>query len=332
MATDALDTNLLRSPGKAGKGGDAKADKGPSPWTRKRIAKLAAYTVFFFWSLITFTLLKIPDSVVANFLLNSLNTSTPYQWQAEKIGLAFFPAPHLVMEKIDLQPKFPGAGIPLSIDSFSVYPNPFALIPLFGGPSAGGSFSAEAYKAALKGSFSSGRDVSVKLESDSIDLSKIAPLAGHVDIKGILSAIYVQAHLPNQRLGAADGEIQLKGKNMVFDPSGLGLPIALPILNLGDLDVNGTITKGLLKIEKFKVGGPGKDLELSIPTGTVNLSDVTPNTRYDLHLLLKFSPAIEKAVPGIGGMMGMWSSQKPDGSYAMHINGTLAAPGFPTKD
>lgn len=331
MATDALDPNLLRSKA-AGKPAEAEGTPTMSGGRRKRVLKRVAYAAFFFWSLVTFTLIKIPDSAVANFLLNSLNQNTPYQWQAEKIGIGFFPAPHLRMEKLGLEPKFPGAGVPLFLDEVRIYPNPLALIPIGGGPSFAGSFRAEAYKATIRGYFSTGRDVSLHVETDSADLSKITPLESHVDLKGNVTALDFRIYLPSQRVGSADGEVTLKAKNIQFDPSGLGLPIVLPLLNLGEVDVQGTLTKGQLKIEKFKVGGAGKDLDLQIPNGTVNLSDVTPNTRYDLHVLLKPSPAIDKAVPGLSSTMGMWSTIKPDGSYAMRVQGTLGAPGFPARD
>ena len=65
-ATDALDTNLVRS--KAG----AKASENATPLDpgalaaarRKKLLKTLAYTIFFLWAFIFFTLLKIPDSLV----------------------------------------------------------------------------------------------------------------------------------------------------------------------------------------------------------------------------------------------------------------------------
>jgi type II secretion system protein N len=326
--TDALDPNLLRSQRPAQK---SEAEPATPANRRKRLLKIAAYAAFFVFSLVTFTVLKVPDAVIANSLLNALNQNTPFQWQAEKIGVSFFPAPHLKMEKLTLEPKVPG-GVPLALDEVRVYPNPFALLPIGGAPAFGGYFRAEAYQAVVKGSFGAGRDLSLHLESDGVDLGKITPLAGLVDLKGKITALNFRIHLPNQRVGSADGEVRIKGKDMQLDPSSLGLPIVLPVLAVGDLDVQARITKGQVTIEKFSVGGPGKDLDLKIPSGTVNLSDITPNTRYDLHLLLKPSPAIEKAVPGFGTTLGMWSTLKPDGNYAMRVTGTFAAPGFPAKD
>ncbi len=335
MAVDTLDTNLVRSakrpkeePSQSNTLAPAKAAS-----RRKRILKVVAYVVFFFWSLITFTLLKVPDSAVANFILKSLNENTPYQWQAEKIGIGFFPTPHIRMEKLGLEPKFPGGGVPLYFDDIRIFPNPFSLIPINGPPALGGSFRAEAYKSVVHGHFATGTNMALRIETDSLDLARLTPLTrSGIDLKGLINNLFIQLALPNQRLAMADGEVTLKMKNVVFDPSALGLPIALPLLNLGDVDVHGVANRGQVKIDRFKVGSAGKDLELQISSGTVVLSDVVPSTRYELHLLVKPSASIEKAVPGLGGMLASMATVKPDGFYAMKLQGTLSAPSFPSKD
>ncbi|HEY8280287.1 MAG TPA: type II secretion system protein GspN, partial [Bdellovibrionota bacterium] len=280
-----------------------------------------------------FTMLKVPDSAVANFLLNSLNQSTPYQWQAETIRLGFFPFPHLKVEKLNLDPKFPGAGPALAVEEFRVYPNPFSLLPLGGPPAFGGSFRAEAYKANFHGYFAAGSDVKLRVETANADLAKFLPLnPTGSDLKGNITNLFIQILLPSQRASLADGEISVQGKNVAIDPSMFQLPIALPILNLGELDIQGSVSRGQVKITKFKLGSPGKDLELQIPNGSITLSDVTPNTRYDLHLLIKPSGAIIAAVPGITAMLDSMATRKPDGFYGLRLQGSLAAPGFPSKD
>jgi type II secretion system protein N len=330
MATDALDPNLVRSAKSTSKPGATAAPAQPKS-RRKDLLKTLAYVLFFLWALAFFTMLKVPDSAITNFLLNSLNQNTPYQWQAERISLGFFPLPHLTLEKLNLEPKF-GSGVPITLDEVRIYPNPFSLIPL-GGPSAfGGTFRAEAYKAVVKGSFSSGSNLSLKIDTESVDLAKIKPLArSGVDLKGTLVNLHFQITMPSMQLTSSDGEVELKGKDMVLDPASFSLPIALPVLNLGDVNLQGQIQRGQVKIEKFKLGSAGKDLDMQV-TGTITLADLTPNTRYDLHVLLKPSAAIKAVVPAIDSMLGTWATLKPDGYFAMRIQGTLSAPAFPTKD
>jgi type II secretion system protein N len=313
MATEALDTNLLQS-SKRPKPGDSAAGETPGQRRKKKILKGLAYAFFFLVSLFFFTLLKIPDSAVANFLLNYANANAPgYSVQAEKVAVRFFPLPHLELEKLALDPRFPGAGLPLAFDKLSLYPNP--LLGL------GTSFTANAYSATINGSASMN---SLKIQSSGLELGKFTPLSqAKLDIKGLISSLVVQLSMENRRLATADGEIKLQGKNFVFDPSSLGLPMPLPVLNLGDIDVQGTANNGVVKIEKFKVGSPGKDLELQIATGTITLSDVMLNTRYDLHLLIKPSPAFEAAAKDLTSMLTVMATKRTDGFYGIKLAGTM---------
>lgn len=326
---DSLDTNLLQS---AKRRVDAPPES-DAAIRRKNIFKKVAYAIFFFWALVFFTVLKVPDSLITNSILNSLNQNTPYQWQAETVGLKFFPLPHLRFEKLALEPKIIGAGLPLSLDELRIYPNPFSLIPLWGGSSFGGSFRAAAYKGVLSGSMYMGGSSSIRLETDSLDLAQITPLVNAgIDVKGIVSSLAMKLSLPNQRMSLADGDITLKGKNFFVDPASFQTGFVLPILNLGDVDVQATARRGQVKIEKFKVGGSGKDLEVQITSGTIILADVSLNTRYELHLKIKPAPAIQTTVPGLVAMLESMATKQADGFYAMKLQGTLGSPGFPAKD
>jgi type II secretion system protein N len=290
MAANSLDPSLLASAKKPKPKAKGPADGGGAPVVvdprAKRILKIAAYIAIFCSSLVFFTILKIPDSVVANVALNALNTQTPYRWQAEKIGLAFFLTPHIYFEKLNLEPQAPD-GLAFALTELRIYPNPFSLLPIGGPPALGGSFKADAYSARFTGSFTAGASISLKLETENTDLAKLTPLSeAGLNIKGIAKSLYLKLTMPNQRLSGSDGQVQLSGKNLVFDPGPLALPMALPILNLGDVEIRGTISHGQLKIEKFQVGGAKGDLEVQA-SGTITLSDMLALTRLDIHLRVK---------------------------------------------
>jgi type II secretion system protein N len=328
--TGSLDTSLL-STGRQGKNKQQPANTDSTDPKAKRALKIAAYAAIFFSSLAFFTILKIPDSLVANVALNNLNSQTPYQWQAERIGLAFFLTPHVYFEKLNLEPTQPG-GVPLALNELRFYPNPFSLLPIGGPPALGGSFKADAYSSYFWGSFSSGTNLNLRLETEDCDLAKLTPLSETgLSLKGIASSVYVKLSLPNQRLSLADGEIDLKGKNLVFDPGPLSLPITLPILKLGDLEIKGSINHGAFKIEKLQLGGAKGDLELQA-NGTITLADNSTLTRVDLHLRVKPSPNLEKAVPTLPGLLDALGTKKPDGFYAFKMSGMVSQMGPPQKD
>jgi len=312
MSTQSLDTNLLQSAKKTKSEGEPES---PGVLRKKKILKALSYFVFFFISLVFFTVLKIPDSAIANFLLNYANTnSASYSFQAEKVSFRFFPYPHLEVDKLGMEPRFPGAGLPLTFDQVRVYPNPLLGLGI--------NFSADAYKSTLTGAVSMS---SFKLAGENLDLGKLTPLAqAGLDIKGLISTLYVEVATQNQRIATASGDIRIQGINFIFDATSFGLPVVLPILNLGDLEVQGTASQGQVRLEKFKVGSPGKDLELQIASGTIMLSDVIINTRYDLHVLIKPSATLEKAVPLLPSMLSSMATKRADGFFGIKLAGTLA--------
>ena len=305
----ALDTNLLQSAKKPKDGGSA-----PPASRKKRVLKVLAYVGFFLASLVFFTVIKIPDAAIANYLLDQAHKASPnYQFRADRIAVRFFPLPHLEAEKVSMEPRFPGAAVPVALDELHVYPNPFIL---------GASFTADAYKAKFKGSGSMG---SFKVESENVDLAKLLPLTEiGLDLKGLVTSLYVQLSLHNQRLSTANGEIRVKGKNVVFDAGAFtqqaGMP--LPVLSLGDLELEGEAKAGQLRIEKCKIGSPGKDLEVQIPSGTITLADVMMNTKYDLTVHVKPSAATEKAMPALA-LLPTIATRRPDGFYSIKLVGNL---------
>lgn len=308
LQAQALDTNLLQSAKKP------KDDGGPPVSRRKKVLKVLAYVGFFLASLVFFTVIKIPDAAIANYLLDQAHKSSPnYQFRADRIGVRFFPLPHLEAEKVSMEPRFPGAAVPVAIDELKVYPNPFIL---------GASFSADAYKSKFKGSGSMG---SFRVESADVDLGKLLPLTEiGLDLKGLVTSLYVQLSLHNQRLSTAEGEIRVKGKNVVFDAGAFTQQtgMAMPVLNLGDLELEGEAKAGQLRIEKAKIGSPGKDLELVIPSGTITLADVMMNTKYDLTVHVKPSAATEKAMPALA-LLPSIATKRSDGFYSIKLVGNL---------
>lgn len=318
MATEAtLDPSLLTA--KKPKGELA---GGFSP-RRKRLFKVLAYVGFFLSALVFFTIIKIPDAAVANFLIAQAHQNAPnYQFQADKISVKFFPLPHLVAEKLSMEPRFPGSAIPFAFEELRVYPNPLVL---------GASFSGDAYKTTIKGSGSMG---SLHVQTENLDLSRFTPLGElNLDLKGIVTSLAVSLSLHNQRLSTAEGEVSLKGKQMTFDPSPFTqqMGMAFPVLNLGDLELEGEAKNGQLRIEKGKIGAPGKDLELLIvPGSTITFSDVMMNTKYDITLHVKPSAAIEKSVPAFG-LLGAMGTKRPDGFTSIKIAGSLVGPPQITK-
>jgi type II secretion system protein N len=330
MPVDTLDTNLIAS--RAGKQAEAAPPLPATPVSpRKKILKLLAYCLIFLVAFLFFVIMKIPDSMVTNLTLGQLNSNTPYSWRADRVGFRVFFLPHLTFEKLELEPKF-GVGTSLSVASMNIYPSLLSLIPSGKAPSFRGSFSAEAYQGQFSGNFTLGTDVALAANVANLDLAKLTPLAqSGLDLRGMITSLVADLTMEAQKLSRAGGTVHLLAKNLVFDPASLQLPIAIPILDLGPAEIQGKILRGKLKLEKVTIGNATKDLELRVE-GDIQLAEPVNFSRVDLHLRLKPSDKLLKALPSLQGMLTSLAAKRADGFYGMKLSGSFAAMGIPQPD
>lgn len=328
MAVDTLDPNLLASGKKA---------KAPPPVPvpasvalRRNILKALAYVAIFFSALTFFFYLKTPSSIVQGFVLNTLNQGGTMQWQADSIGTRLLLLPHLRAENLSVAPTR-GSFPPVLFNEMRIYPSLFSLIPWTGKMNPAFSFSGTAYKAEFSGkAWPNGSALNLNVEN--MDFSELVPLleAG-VRLKGMVEKLDTELELVGGRLSQANGIISAKGKNFVVDPSAFSLPLPLPILDLGALDIQGRLDKGRLNISKLSLGTAGKDLEVR-GTGTIQLMDNIQFSRVDLRLRVKPSAKIIAAMPALQGMLGTIAAPQSDGFYAMKVSGTFSQIGLPQPD
>jgi type II secretion system protein N len=324
-----VDASLLRGP--------SAAEEEPltpvTPPSRvRRALKLVAYAAIFLAALVLFTVLKLPDSLVANSVLNSLNNNTPYRWQAEKVSAHFFLLPHLNTEKLTMEGKGMSTMPPVTFDELKLYPSLFSLLPLTGSLAPKVSFDGTAYGASLKGSAKSGRDLAFTLNAENVNLGKVTPLAqAGIDLQGVLSKVAADLDLENNDLSKADGTVELSGKNFVLDPAALQIPMPLPVLDLGNVEIRGKADNGKFRIEHFQIGGAGKDLDIRV-TGDITLQRNAMFSPANLRVVLKPSKKVIDAVPSIQGVLGTLATVQPDGYYAMRFTGTLGNLGLPRPD
>lgn len=331
MSIDSLDPNLLTHTKKPAQEKDQVAAPRFSRRYR-RIIKYISYAIIFLLSFAVFLVLKLPDTLVTNFILTRLNQSSPYRFQADKVSLHFFLLPHIQFDKLTLDPTMPGQGFSLALDKASIYPNPISLINFSGPPKIKGSFSAEAYKANFSGGVGFGSDIDIQLSADKIDLAKFTPLVEMgADAKGIIKNSDIRLILENQKFSKADGEINITGQDLIIDPASFNAPIPLPILDLGPLEIQAKAVKGKLHIDKFQLGNPAKDLFVKIE-GDIQLSDPVQFSRMELKIKFKPSEKIRKAIPALDGMLAYIAAKRTDGFFGTKISGSIQTMGVPTPD
>lgn len=330
---DTLDTNLLATGKKAKLPAAASPEPKPMQPARKRALKILAYVLIFLFSLVLFLLMKIPSSLVTNTALQYINAASPLEVQAQSLNFSLLLLPHLNAEKLELSPRFPDTGNPILIDKAKLYPGIKTIfLAASGKPGFAGSFDLDAYKANANGSFSAGADTSLDLELTGLDLGKFAPLTeAGIQLQGLVQSLTLDIVMNANRLSQADGEIQLRGKNFVIDPAQFQLPMALPILDFGPVEILGKLQKGKLRLDKAQLGEAAKDMELKAE-GEIILKEPLTFSQVDLKLRLKPSEKIKKAIPTLEGMLGMVGAKRADGFYGMKIKGVLSQPMLPTPD
>lgn len=326
MTTDTLDTNLLSS-------GKKKVDAPPiTPITRsKKIAKILGYTTLFLFFFLFFIFLKLPSSLLQSLVLGALNQpGSALQWQADQVSLKLLPLPGITLTGLSTPGNFQVP--PLSFEEITLRPSFLSLIPITGSFSPSVSFFGKAYQFSFDGSISPLGSQALTLKAKDIDLMKLGPLLEKgIELQGFLSEIDLDISLPQGRLSQSEGKIQLKGKNFLIDPAALSLPVPLPILDTGAIQVEATILNGRASLRNTSLGAPGKDIQL-FANGDIQLNDRMESSKVDLRLRLKMSDKIFTAMPALKQMLSTLAAQQPDGFYAMKTSGTLERMNLPVPD
>lgn len=328
MTTDALDTNLLASHNKKEKDPNQAPPEVESK--KKKWAKIALYVLVFLASFLFFASLKLPSTFFKGIVLGALNQNNSSQWQADQLGFRLFWLPHVRAENLSFVPSAMSEMPALSFDQMRIFPSFFSLIPITGSFRPAASFDGSAYGAEFEGWIQPAKP-ELELSVNQADLSKMSPLLEKgIDLKGILD-LTLKLALENQRLSRSNGTFSIKGKSFVVDPSAFGVPLPLPILDLGGIDLEGSIQNGRVRLQKAQVGNPGRDLEMKA-TGEIQLMDNPSFSRLDLRVQIKPAEKILNAMPALKTMLATIAAEQPGGFYAMKLSGTLTQMGMPTPD
>jgi len=328
MTADTLDTNLLSS---GRKRANAEANTPPPVTRSKKIFKFLGYSSLFLSFFLFFIFLKLPSSLLQSLIMGALNQpGNPLQWQADQVKITFFPLPGISLTSLSTPGNFQIP--PLSFDEITLRPSFLSLIPITGSFSPSIGFQGKAYQFSFEGTVSPLNSPSLVLKAKDVDLMKLGPLREKgIELQGVLSEIDIDVSLPQNRLSQAEGKIAIKGKNFLVDPAALSLPVPLPILDTGAIQVEASILNGRASLRNSSLGAPGKDIQL-FANGDIQLNDRMENSKVDLRLRLKISDKIFTAMPALRQMLNTLATQQPDGFYAMKTSGTLERMNLPVPD
>jgi type II secretion system protein N len=206
------------------------------------------------------------------------------------------------------------------------------------------SFGADAFGGTISG-FTSESDTSreLELELDDLALADAPMLANAVGLPlaGTMNG-ELDLVLPEGKLAKAEGTIKLAvtGLSVGDGKAKIRETIALPKVEAGALVVDGVVTAGQLKFNKFEANGP--HLELAAEGGA-RLRDPATTSALSMTAHFKFADRYKNQNDLTRSIFGAPGSTMPalfdldpknrrakraDGFYGWRVSGTLAAPAF----
>lgn len=292
-----------------------------------RLLRALLWGGLFLALLVFFTLLKLPQDRVRNYVQGAIASALSQQDIGFTAGsssftLLFGPGPSYTMRKITL--TFPPPQDPIKIDEVSVTPS---LLGLLTGK-AGGTFKVKNNGGTLKGSYFQplslkSSHLSADFTADRMDLGALGLLPALANLKGsaVLSGsgtIDGDATVPS----TLNGEVQVTLSRIVIDSQSV-LGFNLPRLSVSEGTVDVTLGRGKATFRSLKLGRtPADDIRATV-TGDVTLGRSWPTSSISARADFSLSPAVMKAFPLIDALLNQ--GKQADGSYAFRLTGPVTA-------
>jgi type II secretion system protein N len=218
----------------------------------------------------------------------------------------------------------------------------YQLLPMLIGNSDM-NFDAYAFGGEASGSYGvSGKDRSVDVTLDSIDVGKLQPL---VDLLGVpvggRLAGTVRLAMPEGKASKGTGSVSLEIQDAWVGDGKAKIKgaLALPKIEVGTLTFAAEAKDGVLKIAKLVAGG--KDLEVQ-GDGRITMRELAPDSLLDLQIRFRINDTyrakndVTKSLFGAPGSSApalfeladpkIKQSKRPDGFYGWTFRGSLGRP------
>ncbi len=298
----------------------------PSISRARKVARVAGWVGLGLFCLIFFSILKLPEDRVQQFVQSNLNAmlaprGISLRAGSTSIGILF----GLKYDMRDVTVSFPPPTAPAHLDRVVVRPS---LLALLTGRTAG-SFAIEQDKGRMSADFSVNMtaqttDIDLDLETRQFNLGKLgllkalAGVSGSADVTGSLS---LRGDLNSP--ASLDGRSQLSMGQITLDPQNL-YGFSLPKVVAPGVDLTARIEKGRVNLEKVQIK-TGGDLWATF-SGSVSLAKVWDASSLDLKIRFGFSEALLKALVLVDSFLG--PGKQPDGSYHYSLTGPINSPLF----
>lgn len=311
------------------------------------IGSIVGYPVFYVFCLVlfatwTFPFEKARDRLVASFNESQRANNSPRELSIGDVSSSWLTGLRLTnVRLIDHAALDAGdATGELKLDSLVMRVSVLPL--LFGNHDV--TFQAEAFGGKIAGAWTEhGKDQSLDLTLDTLDLGQVAPLTQllEVPMEGSLGGT-IQIDLPGGKMNKANGTINIEATGVALGDGKAKMmgKIAIPRLTLGTFELNAEAKDGTVKVTKL--GGTGKDVDF-LADGRIPIHERPMESQVDVNLRFRVNDAYKgknDATKGLFGAPGsnipgamdldprMKQAKRPDGFYTWHARGSLGRPDF----
>jgi type II secretion system protein N len=291
---------------------------------------------------ITFPYRRLKERVVASFNAAQLANSSAEELEIEDMSGYWLSG--LRMKGVTLIAAASEPGKPptrIQIDEATVR---YSLLPMLVG-NTDMNFDAYAFGGEASGSFDlSGKDRTVNVTLDSIDVGKVQPLVSMlgVPLAGTLGGS-VHLTMPDGKASKGTGSVSLEIKDASVGDGKAKIKgaLALPKVDVGLLTFAAEAKDGVLKISKLVAGG--KDLEVQ-GDGRITMREMATDSLLDLQVRFRINDAyrskseVTKSLFGAPGSSApalfeladpkIKQAKRPDGFYGWSLRGPLGRPDF----
>jgi type II secretion system protein N len=293
----------------------------------RSVLRAVGFGILFLVCLISFTLVKVPQSKIHAWILGTLNQQLgPMGIQASaesghiEIGFG------LRYEMNDIRLTMVDTQKVLRFDRLEVAPN--IIAPLLQGK-IGAYFRLEQGAGSITGNLkkqASGDDIDADVQIVALDFGKMSVLPFAVGLNGgfIMDGSMTVSGSATSLVSLA-GKVNLTLKKIVIDAQkfkGFDIPQTSIADGAFDIDLGGG--KATINTARLGKAGGNDDLQGSA-TGDVKLNKVIDSSETNFHVKFGFSDHYrqEKTISLLDSLLGMF--KKPDGSFAMRFSGPMYA-------
>lgn len=318
-------------PGTSEKTNGTGAASNPKEASRlKRIIKRVGWVLLGVYCLVFFTLLKLPEDRVRNYIQGYIAYQLSQQdisFSADKSSLSFAFGIKYTMKDVTL--NFPAGQDPVKISEVSVSPSILSLLMGKLGASIhlenkGGSMDAF-YKMPLSGA---GGSMAFDFSAKNLDLGSLGILPVALGIKGsgvINGDGRISGNLNTP--ATLDGKIDFSISKITINQQTI-MGFSVPQLTVSqikiDLDIEGG--KGIVKTIQVGQQSSSTDDIKGTMTGDITFGKVLPYSTLNLKTNFSLSQTILKSFILLDALLG--NGKVADGSYSFVLSGNLSAPNF----